>query len=167
MTIKAFHRSPEISARASAAAFTLLEGMVSLGVGGIALIALYAGFTYGFATIDVTRQDLRATEIIVQRLERVRLCSFNQVTNTSVNPLTSVEYYDPPDQTNGAGGIAYTVTFNASVPASGTLPDAYRTNMLLVTVGASWSSGNLQHSRSMQTYVAQNGIESYVSTGGL
>jgi type II secretory pathway pseudopilin PulG len=149
------------------AAFTLLEALVALGIGGIALIALYAGFTYGFATIEVTRQDLRATEIILQRLERIRLCSFSQITNVSVNPLTITDYYDPADQTNGSAGVPYTVTFNATVPAAGTLPDAYRTNMLLVTVGASWTSGKLQHSRSMQTYVAQNGIQSYVSAGGL
>ena len=128
--------------------------------------ALYAGFSYGLATMGVTRQDLRATEIILQRLERVRLCSFSQVTDTSINPATSTEYYDPADQSSGYGGVPYTLTFSATVPASGALPDAYRTNMLLVTVGAAWTSGNLQHSRSMQTYVAQNGIQSYVATGG-
>src|SRR2546425_9959614 len=130
MKIKLLQRWSGTFAQASIAAFTLLEGMVSLGVGGIALIALYAGFTYGYAPIDVTRQDLRATEIILQRLERTRLCSFNTITNSTINPPTTVEYYDPPDQTTGSGGVPYTVTFNATVPAPGTLPDAYRTNML-------------------------------------
>jgi hypothetical protein len=35
--------------------------------------------------------------------------------------------------------------------------------MLLVTVTASWKTGNLQHTRSMQSYVARYGIQRYVS----
>ena len=165
--MKISHRSCKDIARVSVRAFTLLEAIIALTVGGIVILALYAGFIYGFSTMQVTREDLRATEIILQRLERIRLCAFDQITNSTINPTSSTEYYDPSDQSSGGGGVAYTIAYNASVPVSGTLPDAYRTNMLLVDVSASWYSGKSQHSRSMQTYVAQNGIQSYVSTGGL
>ena len=143
-------------------AFTLLEAMIALAIGSIAIIALYAGFTYGFSTVKVTREDLRATEIILQRLERVRLCSFDQITNSTINPATSTEYYDPADQISGAGGVSYTITYSATVPASGSLPDSYRSNMFLVDVSASWFSGQSQHSRSMQTLVARYGIQNYI-----
>jgi prepilin-type N-terminal cleavage/methylation domain-containing protein len=152
--------------RASSAGFTLVETVMALAVGAIMLSALYNAFAFGYRTIGVTREDLRATEIMLQRLERVRLCTFSQITDTSINPPTTTEYADPTDQASGGGGVPYTVTFNTSVPTVGTLPEAYRTNMLLVTVGASWSRGNMPHSRTMQTYVAQKGIESYVATGG-
>ena len=147
----------------SISAFTLLECVMAVGIGAIMFTSLYAGFTQGIRTMGVARQDLRATEILLQRLERVRLCSYAQVTDTSINPATSTEYYNPAAPTNG---VPYTITFSATVPVTNSLPEAYRTNMLLVTVSASWTNGTQGHTRSMQTYVAQNGMQSYVATGG-
>ena len=101
---------------------------------------------------------------MLERLERIRVCSFNDVTNSSINPPSLTSYYDPGDQSKGGGGIAYTVTYNSSL-ATNTLPIAYNTNMLLVTVGVKWTSGKVQHNRSMQTYVAREGIWNYVQNG--
>src|SRR6266404_1052967 len=122
--MKTLHTSSNSLGRSLPAGFTLLEAVMAVALGGIMLTALYAGFSYGFATMGVTRQDLRATEIILQRLERVRLCSFSQITDTSINPASTTEYYDPTHQTTGNGGVPYTVNFSTSVPASGTLPEA-------------------------------------------
>jgi len=81
------------------------------------------------------------------------------------NPSTFTDYFDPTDQSSGGGGSTYTGSFVASLPASGTLPDSYRTNMLLVTVGISWNSYNHQHTNWMQSLVARNGMETYVVAG--
>src|SRR5215470_4112158 len=128
------------------AAFTLVETMIATTVGAVMLSALYACFAYGFAEVRTSREDMRATQIMIKRLERIRLCTFDQVTDTSLNPQSYTESYDPRDQGTGGGGVAYNVTFTPSVPASGTVPDAYRTNMLLVTMGVTWTSGAIQHS---------------------
>jgi prepilin-type N-terminal cleavage/methylation domain-containing protein len=145
--------------------FTLIETLVALVVGAIALVSLYACFTQGFSVIGQSRENLRSTQIMLKQLERIRVCPFDQLTNTNYNPQSLTDYFDPTDQPGGGGGTVYTVTFTPSVPASGTLPDSYRTNMMLITVGISWTSGNLQHTNWMQTFAARNGIESYVATG--
>src|SRR5215471_15564073 len=149
----------------TARGFTLVETMIASTLGAVMLSALYACFAYGFAEVRTTREDLRATQIMLKRLERVRLCTFDQVTDTSLNPQSYTESYDPRDQGTGGGGVVYNVTFTPSVPDVGTLPESYRTNMLLVTVAANWTSGSIQHSRSMQSYVAKDGMESYVQDG--
>ena len=154
------HRS-----RLLASAFTLIEAVVSLPIGAVALVSLYACFTQGFNVVGFEREDLRATQIMLKQLERIRLSPYAQLTNTNYNPQTFTDYFDPADQSTGGGGTVYSGTFTPSVPAAGTLPESYRTNMMLITVGLSWTSANVQHTRSMQTYVAQNGIQSYVSTG--
>lgn len=126
------------------------------------LLALYASFGIGYSIMKVTREDLRANQIILQRMEAIRLSSFNELKDPAKYPTSSTEYYSESGKANGNGGVAYTVTYNA---ASGptTLPPSYRTNVLVVTVGASWTSGKLQRNRSTQTYVARNGIQTYVS----
>jgi prepilin-type N-terminal cleavage/methylation domain-containing protein len=145
--------------------FTLTESVIAIAVGSLMFAGLYACFAWGFSTVRAARENLRATQIMLKHLESVRLCTFTQLTDTNYNPATFTDYYDPKDQSSGTGGAVYSGTYSATVPASGALPDSYRTNMLLVTIGVSWTSGNVQRSRSMQTYISQNGIDSYVSTG--
>lgn len=157
---KAVRRGPS-----SISGFTLAETVVAVLLASIMFLAIYACFGSGWGMIKMTSQDLRATQVLMQRLERIRLCDFTQVTNASVNPPTSIEYFDPKNQGAGKGGVAYTITYSSAIPASGTIPDAYRTSMFLVTVGAWWTNGTTVHNRSMQTYVARDGIQSYVLKG--
>lgn len=151
--------------RAFPSGFTLIEALISMLIVSVALVSLYACFTQGFSVIGQEREDLRATQIMLKQMERLRLCSFDQITNTNYNPQSFTDYFDPADQGTGGGGTIYSGTFTPSVPAIGTFPESYRTNMLLVTVGVSWTSANLAHSRSIQTYVAQNGMQSFIATG--
>lgn len=147
------------------AGFTLIESAVALTIGAIMLTSLYGAFTSGFATVRTNRENLRATQIMVSRLEGIRLCTFDQLTNTVYNPATFIEYFDPKDAVTNAGGVVYNGSYSSTIPAVGSLPDAYRTNVFLVTVSVNWTSGSMQHSRSMQTYAARDGIANYVSFG--
>jgi Tfp pilus assembly protein PilE len=138
----------------SCGGFTLVEAVFAVLAAAVMLIALYASFTTGFSILKVTREDLRATQIILDRMERVRLSPYTQLANQSVYPASLTE-------TNGPGGTAYTVTF-ATAPRA-TLSPFYRSNVLEVTVEVAWQSGNVKRKRSMQTYVARSGIQSYVT----
>lgn len=153
------------SGKARVSGFTLTEGVIAMGLGTILFAFLYSGLAWGMATVHSTRANLRATQILVKRAEAIRLSPFEQVTNTTYNPATFTDYFDPSKQTNGGGGTVYNGTLSAAIPPAGTIPDAYRSNMLLVTFSVSWSAGKLPHTRSLQTYVAQNGLQSYISTG--
>jgi len=124
------------------------------------LPALYAGTAAGFSMVRVSRENLRATQIIVQRMEAIRLSPYKLLQDPASYPTNFTDYYCANGKTNGA---AYTVTYNWA-PGPSSLPPSYRTNVLLVTVGASWTSGNVQRTRSMQTYVARYGIQPYVAS---
>ena len=142
-----------------AAAFTLVETVVATFITAVMVPAIYASLVAGFAMLQVTRENLRATQIIVQRMEAIRLSPYTLIQNPSSYPTNSTDYY-ASGKTNG---VAYTVSYNWQ-PGPASLPPSYRTNVVLVTVNASWTSGNVQHTRSMQTYVAKNGIQRYVSS---
>jgi type II secretory pathway pseudopilin PulG len=154
-------RTPH-SAFRTCSGFTLMETVVATLITGIMLPTLYTGLASSFSTVQATRENLRATQILVQRMEAVRLAPYKTLQDAAAYPTNSTEYYSPSGQTNGSGGAAYTVTYNW-VPAPSTLPPSYRTNMMLVTVTASWNSGNVPRTRSMQSYVARYGVQRYVS----
>ena len=148
------------SGLASAWGFTLVETVVAILLGAIMISALYGGIVAGFSMVQVSRENLRATQILLQRVEAIRLSSYNALQDPSSYPTNSTEYFCP---SGAAKGVAYTVTYNwASAPSS--LPPSYRNDVMLVTVGVSWTSGKVQRARSMQTYVARHGIQSYVAS---
>ena len=142
-----------------ASAFTLIETVVAVLAAAIMLPTLYAGFASGFSFVQLTRDNLRATQVIVQRMEAIRLAPWQNLQNPAYFPTNSTEYYNPSGQAKGTG---YTITYNWA-PAPSSLPPSYRSNMCLVTVTAAWKAGNVQHSRSMQSYVARYGIQGYVA----
>jgi hypothetical protein len=149
------------SARHAVSGFSLTETVIAVALSAIMVGALYACCGFGFKTIEVTREDLKASQIMLSRLEAIRLCTFSQVTNPTNNPATFTEYFDSKNQK----GVVYNGTFSAALPPVGTIPEGYRTNMLLVSVGLSWTSDNIARYRNYQTYVARDGIEGYISAG--
>jgi len=140
-----------------------VETVVATFTTAIMTLALYVCFAGGFAMVKVTREDLRATQIALERMEAIRLSPYSQLTNTTLFPTNSTVYFDEAGKSTGKGGVPYTITFKtAAAPA--TMSPAYRANVLAVTVGVSWKSGNIQRDRSMQTYVAKSGIQGYVGS---
>jgi len=129
---------------------------------GIMLPTLYAGLASGFSIVQAARENLRATQILVQRMEAVRLSPYNALSNPAAYPTNVSDYYSPSGQTNGTRGTVYTVTYDCA-PGPASLPPSYRSNVVLVTVTAAWNSGKAQQTRSMQSYVARYGMQRYVS----
>ena len=149
--------------RASASGFTLTETLVAILIAGVMLPTLFTVLASAFSAVQSNRENLRATQIMVQRMEAVRLAPYKSLQDPAAYPTNSTtEYYSPSGQASGKGGAAYTVTYNW-VPGPSSLPPSYRTNMMLVTVTTAWNSGNVPHTRSMQSYVARYGIQRYVS----
>ena len=147
--------------------YTFVEVLVAAGILGFVGASLYAAFAAGFCIIQSTRENLRATQIMVQKLEAVRLFTWSQI-NDSTNYLkpTFVEAYDPLGTTHNSGGARYTGYLQASLPPAGDLPEAYRTNMRTVTVSLYWTNYSgakrIVHAREMETRVARNGMQNYV-----
>ena|SRR5438093_4697553 len=160
--MKIFQTKSKIRARLASFGFTLVETLMATTVGAIMLSAHYLAFASGFAMVTVTREDLRASQIMLKRMEAIRLSGFSQLTDPAKYPTNATEYYDEKDKTNGNGGVAYTVTYSAAA-APTTLPPTYRTNVLEVRVGVSWASGNVLRTREMRTFVARSGVQSYIS----
>ncbi len=149
------------------AAYSLVELVVGAAIVGFVATSLYGAFAAGFCIIRSTRENLRATQIMVQKLEAVRLFTWSQVNDTN-NYLTPVfvERYDPENPNKNQRGPQYTGYVQASLPAAGDLPEAYRTNMRTITVSLHWTNYNgakvMVHKRDMRTRVVRNGMQNYI-----
>ncbi len=169
MVLKCKRGSAE-RANHGARGFALAEVLVAAGILAFVSTSLYGAFSAGFCLIQSTRENLRATQIMVQKLEAVRLFTWSQVCDTT-NYLTSnfTAVYDPLGVNSGNSGAQYTGTVTASVPAAGELPEAYRTNMRTITVSLNWTTQNgakaIPHQRQMTTRVARNGMQNYIWGG--
>src|SRR5438445_2103881 len=150
------------------AAYTLVEVIVSILVLALMLISLYGGFSSGFAVVKLARENLRATQIMMQKMETVRLLKWSQLldTNTFLQPAF-LDYYDPSGTNANAFGAMYRGFVSTNV-ATGVAP-AYADNMRAITVTIFWtnysqgiSNTPIIRTRQMQTLVARYGMQNYV-----
>ena len=148
------------------AGYTFVEVLVASGLLGFVAATLYGAFAVGFCIIQSTRENLRATQIMVQKTEAIRLLTWSQTGNTNYLKPVFVEAYDPLGARTNSGGAKYTGYVSTAVPAAGALPEAYRTNMRTITVTLYWTNyigaKAIVHRRDMQTRVARNGMQNYV-----
>jgi len=152
---------PTARKRFAESAYTLVEVMIAVLALAIMGAALYGGFWAGFSTIRTTRENLRATQILLERTETIRLYRWDQVTNSGFIPPGFTNYFYPEGLASGGSGIMYTGTVSIA-PAPASLPAAYRDNMKQVSVHVAWVSGKELHQHDAMTYVARYGLQNYV-----
>ncbi|MBA4150109.1 MAG: prepilin-type N-terminal cleavage/methylation domain-containing protein [Verrucomicrobia bacterium] len=142
-------------------AFSLIEVVVAMAIASIILMALYLGISGGFGLMNATRENLRATQIMVEKLESIRLYNWAQLNNLAFLPDTFVDGYFPAGTNTGNSvGSAYygTVTIG-EVPFTEL---SYATNMRMVTIEITWTNGTIPRVRQMSTFVSQYGLQRYV-----
>lgn len=163
--------------RRLSAAFTITEIVIATAVISIAFVSLYAGIASSFGVLSVARENLRANQVMVEKLETIRLYNWDQInSNGFISPTFTAPFFPTvitnisgthPDgtprytmYTNGAhGGVTYYGTVQISnAPVSA----AYSSKMKLVTVSLVWTNGNVPRQRSMQTLVSANGLQDYI-----
>lgn len=141
-----------------ATAFTLVEVVIAMAVAGVSVIALLSAINSGMLTIQLARENVRATQILLEKTETLRLYSWDQINTSNFLVTSFTELYDPHG-TNGSQGLTYTGTISvASVP----MTTAYSDEMKQVTVTLDWSTGSVRRNRSFTTFVARNGLQNYI-----
>ena len=138
--------------------------MCSVLIAAIALAAMFATFSNGCAILRVARDDERATQILMQKTEAIRLMTWYNLSNC---PTTFVDSFNPTGLTNGTQGTVYYGTISlfgdpTNIPSSVT----YRTNIHLITISLVWTNTVnatvTGHTRQAQTMLAAQGMETYL-----
>lgn len=141
-------------------AFLYIEAVIAAAIVGILFVTFYTAISSGFCTMRVARENLRATQIMLNRLEGVRLYNWNQLVSSNWIPATFTEQYYPPGW-SGGDGVTYHGTMTiTNAPLS--FGATYANEMRMVTVHLTWVSSSVQRSRQMSTYVARYGMQNYL-----
>ena len=145
-------------------AYTLPEVMMGMLIMSIMFVTLYLGFTQGFGVVQTSRENLRATQILQQYSELIRLYTWDQLTNgtTLPHPYSKTwKFY--PLGASGNQGTTYTGTMSID---SSDLTEGYAADTRKVTFTLSWTSANVIHQRQMTTLVSKYGLHKYyIPTG--
>lgn len=152
-------------------AFSIVEAMVAACIVGVLFVSLYSGITAGFGALNSARENLRATQVMIDKMETLRLYSWTQIStfgsSTSYIPATFVESFYPSttnysDSTvsTGATGSGFTYYGTVAITNAG-FTQNYSNSVKLVTVTVNWTNG-VPRSQSLSTYVGQYGIQNYI-----
>jgi len=140
---------------------TLVEVMIGVGILGIMMVSFYGGFAFAFAEIRVARENVRATQILEERMEVVRLLNWDQLVNmpgyipsTFSAPFYSENITNPPPD-----DFLFSGTVNV---ANAPLTETYAEDLRMITIEVKWTSGKILRKRKMTTFVSQYGMQKYV-----
>ncbi len=143
--------------------FALAEVLVACVIIGAVTVTLFTALTSGFGMVGLGREDLRATQIMLRKIEGLRLCTWSQLPTT----MSFVEPYCSIDASNRGSAVSYNGTLTLQPVGDLLGPVSYTNNIRLVTVTVFWTNTSnlgqpIVRSRQMTTLVARYGMQGYL-----
>ena len=121
-------------------------------------IAIYTGITYGLSNIRFARENTRATQILIEKTEQLRLFNWDQLTSASNSAVPTNKFLVYYYSTN----LGVTYTGQVSIKPFSVPNTRYTNDMREITVSLAWKTGEVQRRRSLTTYVSRYGIQNYI-----
>jgi len=143
---------------------TLIEVVMATGILGIVAGAIIGTFNYGFFVVQSVRENQRATQILMEKVETIRLYSWTQISpemSPGFIPSYFSEVYDPQAAGEHGSGVRYNGLIRVD-PVPFTTSSGYSTNMKQVSITLLWNSQGSTHVRRASTFVAKDGVQNYV-----
>jgi type II secretory pathway pseudopilin PulG len=143
-------------ARRATAAYTITEVMIAVGFVGVVLATVLSGFSLAFGILQDARENLRAAQIVQEKMETIRLYSWDQINTPGFVPSTFTASANPTNQAIG------TIYNGAIVITNAPIAEGYSTNLRQVTVELTWKSAKVERRRTLTTFVSRFGLQNYV-----
>lgn len=152
------------NSRRSAAGFSLVEASVGLALLAMVCLALYTGLSSTSLSVRLSRENLRATQIMAEKLDTIRLYGWDQLTGGTYVPRTfTAQFYPrnqlPTDLQKSHGDLAYQGEIHIDAAPVG---EVYGKDLRLVTVELKWQTGSVERTRKMSTLVSRYGLHKYI-----
>ena len=110
---------------------TLVEVVIAVTILAIMGGGIISSINYGLFMMRLARENARATQIILEKLETIRLYSWSEVTNNGFVPSAFTDVYDPQAPANQQGAV-----YNGTMTVSNVnFSSTYSTNMRQLQAG--------------------------------
>jgi hypothetical protein len=145
----------------SEAGTSLAEVSVAIAVLAITGGGLIGAFNHGFFSMQMTRENQRATQVMLEKAETIRLYRWDQVNSPGFIPTTFQDIYDP-QASSGQRGITYHATLTITNPPYAA--NTYSSKLRQLTITLTWtnSTGRIVRTGSMASLIARDGMEYFV-----
>jgi prepilin-type N-terminal cleavage/methylation domain-containing protein len=140
--------------RAGQAGFTLAEVMVSVAITAAVFVSLYAGISSCFGVVQLNRENVRATQILQEKMEVARLYTWGQLIGGYIPDTFTAPYLV---------GSASSLNYTGSVSVvNAPLTETYAADMRQIHIDLTWSSRGVKHKREMTTFISKYGLQNYL-----
>jgi Tfp pilus assembly protein PilV len=142
-------------------AFSLVDVAVAMGLIGITLVGMLGGLGLVLSSVQWSREQARATQLMEEKLDTLRLYSWDQLNTPGFITTNFVATYSTLSNgtSNGAGGLTYSGNIIIDAPP---VTESYSNELKQVTVDLQWTSGGRLHRTQMSTFVARYGMQAYI-----
>jgi hypothetical protein len=141
----------------------LLEATIGMALLGLLFMALYTGLYTTTYAVKLSRENLRATQVMAERLDTIRLYGWKKVVEdpTYIPKQFSAPVYsdDPTTALNDATTRVYS---GEIIIEPAPMTETYAADLRTITVKLTWQTGNMTRTRSMSTLVSKFGVYKYV-----
>jgi type II secretory pathway pseudopilin PulG len=138
-------------------AFTLPEVLIGTAIAAFVFSGFFLCLSQGIAVTRVSRENLRAGQLLQQQMETIRLYTWSEINSNGFVPATFTVPLDPTS-TN----INTTAVYNGTILITNTpMTESYSNDHVMVTVSLSWTNGAVLRSRQMTTFVSKYGLHNY------
>lgn len=146
--------------RVSETGFSLAETMVACAMLAVMAVSLYGGISFGFSNITLARQNLRGTQIALEKMEITRMYSWDQINSNGFVPVSFTAPYFPSfGTTNPNGGLVY---YGTLLITNVNRHPSYSNDMREVRVTLNWTNKTVPQTLQMSTFVSQYGMQRYI-----
>jgi hypothetical protein len=137
----------------------MIDVLMAIFVFAVMSVSLMGSFSYGFFVMQLVRENQRATQILLEKIETIRLYSWDQVMTPGFVPASFQDVYDPQAPA-GSQGTPYNGTVTVNAYPYGT---SYAADMRRLDVTLTWTTiRNYTRTRTLSTFIAKDGIQNYV-----
>jgi len=137
---------------------TLVEVVMATVIIAVTGAAVISSINYGLLVIRIARENQRATQVMLERLESIRLYSWDQVNSNGFIPAAFTVGIDP----SVANSLPYYTGTVTIVQAP--IAESYQTNLLQITVEVNWVSCQRLQTRTMSSFFSKYGLQTYYPT---
>jgi len=138
---------------------TLVDVIMAVAIIAIIATGIVGALSYGFFTMGTVRENQRATQIMLETLETIRLYNWSQVNSNGFIPSSFSSVYDPQSAPGSQGLTYYGQIIKSNGPSIGA---SINSNMVQLDISLRWTNRNIPHFRTVTTYIAKDGIQNYV-----